>query len=435
MGVLNVTPDSFSDGGEHAGHEAAIAHGMRLLAEGADVLDVGGESTRPGSERITPAEEQRRILPVVEALAAAGAVLSVDTLHAATAAAVLDAGAHLVNDVSGLSVTPAMVEVVAERQAPYVLTHARGTPATMDGLADYDDVVDEVLAELETLRDRLVAAGVAPERIVLDPGLGFAKRGAQNWALLRALPRFTATGHRVLVGASRKRFLGALLETDGEARPAAGRDTASAAVSALSAHAGAWAVRVHDVRASADAVAVAHAWLGTEPAVLRPGAARRPRPGEGPDEPPAPRGGRGRALRAGDRAGRQHVPAAPPRVPDRRDRINLLGIGAVGYHGVLDQEKRSGQPFFVDLVMYLDLSRAGAEDDVALTAHYGEVAEEVRDMVIGPSVNLLETLADRIARRLLERFPLEAVEVTVHKPKAPIEVTFSDVSVTIYRER
>jgi 7,8-dihydroneopterin aldolase/epimerase/oxygenase len=140
-------------------------------------------------------------------------------------------------------------------------------------------------------------------------------------------------------------------------------------------------------------------------------------------------------LRAGDRAGRQHVPAAPPRVPDRRDRINLLGIGAVGYHGVLDQEKRSGQPFFVDLVMYLDLSRAGAQDDVALTAHYGEVAEEVRDMVIGPSVNLLETLADRIARRLLVRFPLEAVEVTVHKPKAPIEVTFSDVSVTIYRER
>ncbi|MGQ1798331.1 dihydropteroate synthase [Kocuria oceani] len=281
MGVLNVTPDSFSDGGEHAGHEAAIAHGMRLLAEGADVLDVGGESTRPGSERITPAEEQRRILPVVEALAAAGAVLSVDTLHAATAAAVLDAGAHLVNDVSGLSVTPAMVEVVAERQAPYVLTHARGTPATMDGLADYDDVVDDVLAELETLRDRLVAAGVAPERIVLDPGLGFAKRGAQNWALLRALPRFTATGHRVLVGASRKRFLGALLETDGAARPAAGRDAASAAVSALSAHAGAWAVRVHDVRASADAVAVAHAWLGTEPAVLRPGAARAAATGGG----------------------------------------------------------------------------------------------------------------------------------------------------------
>lgn len=140
-------------------------------------------------------------------------------------------------------------------------------------------------------------------------------------------------------------------------------------------------------------------------------------------------------LRAGDRAGRQHVPASSTRTLDRRDRINLTGIGAVGYHGVLDQEKRSGQPFFVDLVMYLDLTAAGVSDDVALTAHYGEAAEEVRDIVIGPSVNLIETLADRIARRLLGRFPLEAVEVTVHKPKAPIEVTFSDVSVTIYRER
>ncbi|WP_298583384.1 dihydroneopterin aldolase [uncultured Kocuria sp.] len=140
-------------------------------------------------------------------------------------------------------------------------------------------------------------------------------------------------------------------------------------------------------------------------------------------------------MRAGERAGRQHVPASSTRSPDRRDRINLLGVGAVGYHGVFDQEKRSGQPFFVDLVMYLDLAAAGASDDVTLTAHYGEVAEEVRDIVIGPSVNLLETLADRIARRLLHRFPLEAIEVTVHKPKAPIEVTFSDVSVTIYRER
>ena len=141
-------------------------------------------------------------------------------------------------------------------------------------------------------------------------------------------------------------------------------------------------------------------------------------------------------MRAGDRAGRQHVPVSTTHAaPDRRDRINLLGIGAVGYHGVFDQEKRSGQPFFVDLVMYLDLSAAGASDDVTRTAHYGEVAEEVRDIVIGPSVNLLETLADQVARRLLARFPLDAVEVTVHKPKAPIEVTFSDVSVTIYRER
>ncbi|MFI7483994.1 dihydropteroate synthase [Kocuria sp. M1R5S2] len=274
MGILNVTPDSFSDGGLHAGHDAAIDRGLQMMAEGADIVDVGGESTRPGSERLEPAEEQRRILPVVEALATAGAVLSVDTYHPATAEAALDAGAHIVNDVSGLSVSPEMIDLVARRQAPYVLMHARGTPATMDALADYDDVAGEVLAELEGLRGRLVGAGLAPERIVLDPGLGFAKRGAQNWELLRALPRFTATGHRVLVAASRKRFLGTLLEEDGTPRPAGQRDAATAAVSALAAQGGAWAVRVHDVRAGADAVAAAHAWCGVEPAVLRPGQAR-----------------------------------------------------------------------------------------------------------------------------------------------------------------
>ncbi|WP_231738455.1 dihydropteroate synthase [Kocuria rosea] len=272
MGILNVTPDSFSDGGEHAGHEAAIAHGLRMMAEGADIVDVGGESTRPGSERVDPAEERRRILPVVEALAAAGAVLSVDTLHAATAEAVLDAGAHIVNDVSGLAAGQEMIDLVAERQAPYVLMHARGLPDVQDSRAVYDDVAGEVLGELGALRERCLAAGLAPERLVLDPGLGFDKRGAQNWELLRALPRFTAGGHKVLVAASRKRFLGTLLEQDGVPRPAAGRDAATAAISALSAHAGAWCVRVHDVRASADAVAAAHAWRGVEPALLRPAA-------------------------------------------------------------------------------------------------------------------------------------------------------------------
>jgi dihydropteroate synthase len=272
MGILNVTPDSFSDGGAHAGHGAAIAHGLRLMAEGADIVDVGGESTRPGSERISPAEEQRRILPVVEALTAAGAVLSVDTLHPTTAEAVLDAGAHIVNDVSGLSVAQEMIDLVAERQAPYVLMHARGLPDAQDSRAVYDDVAGEVLGELAELTGRFLAAGLAPEKLILDPGLGFAKRGAQNWELLRALPRFTATGHKVLVAASRKRFLGTLLEEDGAARPAAGRDAATAAVSALSAQGGAWGVRVHDVRTTVDAVAVAHAWRGVEPAVLRPGA-------------------------------------------------------------------------------------------------------------------------------------------------------------------
>ncbi|MEX5296162.1 dihydropteroate synthase [Kocuria sp. CPCC 205268] len=272
MGILNVTPDSFSDGGQHAGHETAIAHGLRLMAEGADVVDVGGESTRPGSDRISSAEERRRILPVVEALAAAGAVLSVDTLHARTAEAVLDAGAHIVNDVSGLAVDQDMLDLVAERQAPYVLVHARGLPDVHDSRAVYDDVAGDVLGELEALAGRCLAAGLAPENLILDPGLGFDKRGAQNWELLRALPRLTATGHKVLVAASRKRFLGTLLAQGGVPRPAAGRDAATAAVSALSAQAGAWCVRVHDVRASVDAVAAAHAWRGVAPALLRPGA-------------------------------------------------------------------------------------------------------------------------------------------------------------------
>ena len=161
MGILNVTPDSFSDGGEHAGHEAAIAHGLRMMAEGADIVDVGGESTRPGSERIDPAEERRRILPVVEALAAAGAVLSVDTLHAGTAEAVLDAGAHIVNDVSGLRASQDMIDLVAERQAPYVLMHARGLPDVQDSRAVYDDVAGEVLGELEALTERCLTAGLA----------------------------------------------------------------------------------------------------------------------------------------------------------------------------------------------------------------------------------------------------------------------------------
>lgn len=272
MGILNVTPDSFSDGGAHDGHRAAVAHGLRLMAEGADLVDVGGESTRPGSERIGPAEEQRRILPVVAELAAAGAVLSVDTFHPETAEAVLDAGAHVINDVSGLSTSAEMIALVAERRVPYVLMHARGTPGTMDSLAVYDDVAGEVLGELGQLRARVLEAGLPPELLILDPGLGFAKRGTQNWAVLRALPRLLATGHRVLVAGSRKRFLGGLLEDAGGPRPAGGRDAATAALSALAAREGAWAVRVHDVRSSADAVAVAHAWAGVEPPVLRPGA-------------------------------------------------------------------------------------------------------------------------------------------------------------------
>ena len=257
MGILNVTPDSFSDGGAHATADSAIAAGLRLFYAGADIIDVGGESTRPGSDEVPEDEEQRRILPVVAALVKAGALVSVDTRRASTAEKALEAGATIINDVSGKLVTDEMVRVVAERGAYYVLMHNRGDSKTMGSLATYSNVVEDVLAETLAVRDRLRAGGVADEKLILDPGLGFAKDGDQNWELLRGLGRFTSQGHRVLVGASRKRFLGELLTSGGQAAPPQQRDAATAAISALAAAAGAWGVRVHDVAGNLDAVKVA----------------------------------------------------------------------------------------------------------------------------------------------------------------------------------
>ncbi|MEX5272628.1 MULTISPECIES: dihydropteroate synthase [Kocuria] len=270
MGILNVTPDSFSDGGTHDTVDAAIAHGLELAAQGADIVDVGGDSTRPGSVRVSLEEEQHRILRVIRGLSERGIVISVDTLNAETAAAALDAGAHIINDVSGMNVQQDMIELAAQRQVPYILMHSRGTSTTMDALSRYEIVPDEVIAELLALRERLYRAGVKPENLILDPGLGFAKAGSQDWDLLRALPRLLEMGNKVLIAASRKRFLGHLLGDEHGPRPVAERDGATAALSALSAFGGAWAVRVHDVAATADAVATAHAWLGVTPPILDP---------------------------------------------------------------------------------------------------------------------------------------------------------------------
>ena len=257
MGVVNVTPDSFSDGGAYPSSDAAVRHGLALLNDGADLLDVGGESTRPGAERVSEREELQRVLPVVEGLSAAGAVVSIDTLRASVAAAALQAGAQLVNDVSGGLADPDMLPLVAEREVPYVAMHWRGHSADMQERAQYDDVVSQVRDELAARRDAALSAGVDPQRLVLDPGLGFAKAGAHSWALLRDLPALVALGHPLLVGASRKGFLGALLaDPDGTPRPADQRDDATAAVTVLAAQAGAWAVRVHAARPSADAVRV-----------------------------------------------------------------------------------------------------------------------------------------------------------------------------------
>lgn len=262
MGILNVTPDSFSDGGRFSSADEAIAAGLRMHYAGADIIDVGGESTRPNAEATTLMQEQERILPVVAALVKAGALVSVDTMHADTAARALDAGAAVVNDVSGLDFDPVMPALIAERNVPYVLMHRRGSAQTMDSLAEYGDVVEEVIAELTAVRDRFYDAGVQPGQIIIDPGLGFAKTEQHNWELLRALPRFGALGHRVLVGASRKRFLGTLLTAAGKAAAPAERGTATVAVSTLAAANGAWGVRVHDVGENLDAVKVAAAWTG-----------------------------------------------------------------------------------------------------------------------------------------------------------------------------
>ena len=259
MGVLNLTPDSFSDGGRFARVDDAVAAGLELVRLGADIVDVGGESTRPDAERISSAEEQRRVLPVITALAAAGVVISVDTMNTDTAERALSAGAVLINDVSGAAMAEGMPELISRTGAPYVLTHSRGPVASRDPQAEYQDTVAEVIEELTAARDRLLAAGVAPEKIIIDPGLGFSKAGTHNWQLLHALDRFTALGHRVLVGASRKRFL-ATLSAGSEPVPAPERDAATTAVSALAAAAGAWCVRVHDVPGSAAAVRVAAAW-------------------------------------------------------------------------------------------------------------------------------------------------------------------------------
>ncbi|MBN6865243.1 dihydropteroate synthase, partial [Micrococcus luteus] len=234
MGILNVTPDSFSDGGEHATVRAAVEHARRMVADGADIVDVGGESTRPGARAVPPAEEQARILPVIEALLAEGVVVSVDTRHTATARAALALGPVIVNDVSGLAHEPEMPALIAASGAPYILMHNRGNPQTMDGLAVYEDTVPDVVCELRDVAGRFLAAGVEPAQLIVDPGLGFAKAGEQNWELLRGLEWLRAMGHPVLVAASRKRFLGTLLaDDDGAPAPPAARDAATAAISAL----------------------------------------------------------------------------------------------------------------------------------------------------------------------------------------------------------
>lgn len=271
MGVVNVTPDSFSDGGRWASPEAAIAHGQRLHGQGADIIDVGGESTRPGAQRPTVTEECDRVLPVVAALAAEGVVVSIDTMRARVAEAAVKAGASLVNDVSGGRADADMFAVVAAAGASYILMHWRAHSQEMADHADYTDVVADVARELEEQLALAVAAGIPADRIALDPGIGFAKTADHNWSLLAGLPALAELGQPLLVGTSRKSFLGELLAEGGppsgpghQARSTGDRDDATLATSVLAAASGAWCIRTHRVRPSLDAVLVSARWARAE---------------------------------------------------------------------------------------------------------------------------------------------------------------------------
>ena len=257
-----MTPDSFSDGGRWLESATAIEHGFALMEDGADLVDIGGESTRPGADRISEEEELRRVIPVVRALAQDGVPVSIDTMRASVARTAVEAGAMIVNDISGGAADETMYSVVAELGVPYIAMHWRGFSNEMEQLTDYVDVVPDVIAELMVRVHAAESAGIDPRRIVIDPGLGFAKKIHHNWEILRAFDRFTDLGYPILIGAARKRFLGAALAIDGEPRAVEQRDAATDAVSVLSAAHGAWCVRVHSPRGSRDAVQVVDAWKG-----------------------------------------------------------------------------------------------------------------------------------------------------------------------------
>ncbi|MEO5653896.1 MAG: dihydropteroate synthase [Marmoricola sp.] len=266
MGVVNVTPDSFSDGGRFAATEQAIAHALRLREQGADILDIGGESTRPGATRPLVADELDRVVPVITALAAQDVVVSVDTMRHEVAAAALDAGAVMVNDVSGGLADPRVLDVVADRGAAYVAMHWRAHSTVMQQHATYDDVLVEVRDELARRLDEATAAGIDRSRIVVDPGLGFAKTAEHNWQLLQRLPELEQLGVPILVGSSRKSFLGSLLAgSDGTPRDVSDREDANVALTTIAAIQGVWGVRVHEPRASMDALRVVSRWLGPGP--------------------------------------------------------------------------------------------------------------------------------------------------------------------------
>lgn len=409
MGVLNVTPDSFSDGGKYVDATVAVLRGAQLMAQGATLVDVGGESTRPGSTPVSAAAEIARVLPVVTAFVAQGIPVSVDTMHAATAEAVVAAGASYINDVSGGLHDPEMFAVAAAASqtggTKFIIGHWRGVPDVAHERSAYGDVVVEVRDALVALAAKAVAAGVDPSHIILDPGLGFDKTDAQCWELLARLPELQSAGYPVLVGASRKRMLGQVLGglPDQATVHAAEcdtheRDLATAVVSGFAARAGAWGVRVHDVAATVQALAVESALQVAAAPVS--------------------------------------ASAVATQLPDTlglEDRITLTGLEVFAHHGVFDFERENGQRFYIDAEVSVNLHTAAAGDELGHTVHYGELADAIVEAVRRDPVDLIETVAERIAAVALSFAGVREARITVHKPDAPIAHPFSDVSVSVVR--
>ena len=390
MGVVNVTPDSFSDGGLYLDPEAAIGHGRELAAAGAEILDVGGESTRPGAEAVSEDEELRRVIPVIRGLVATQAEISVDTSKAAVASAALDAGAGIVNDVTALRGDAGMASLCAERGATVVLMHMRGEPRTMQDDPRYGDVVAEVKAFLAERVEAAVAAGIAEERIWLDPGIGFGKTAAHNMELLRRLGELRELGRPLVIGTSRKSFIG---KVDGSA--AGDRLGGTIASSVLAAAEGAEVLRVHDVAEMRQALAVATAILGV---------------GSSPME------NHGNGI-------------------ESSAEIELRGLSIYTHHGVSEAEQEVGQRLEFDISFDVPDCDAMLTDRLEDTVDYAQVCDIVALAATERSYKTLERLAQVVGERLMERYGSESVRVRAAKPEPPLPLAIQEVAVEVTQER
>lgn len=407
MGIVNATPDSFSDGGRYLDAGAAVAHARELEAEGAAILDLGGESTRPGADPVPADEERRRVVPVIEALTAGGsrAQISIDTIKLSVAEAAVDAGATYVNDVTAFRHDPGLAGLVADRGLDCCLMHMRGEPRTMQQAPVYDDVVSDVKAFLEERMAFAVAEGVPEERIQLDPGIGFGKTVEHNVELLARLPELVALGRPVLVGVSRKSFLGKLT----------GREVGDRLPATLAAN-----VLAYERGRSCSASTTSGRSETRSRSLLLRSADHEPRRLQR-----RARRVRGRPRRRARRRGRPSEPVVT---------IEINGLSLYTHHGVSAAEREIGQRLLLDLRLEVGDCDATITDRVEDTIDYGEVCQVVALVAQQRSYRTLERLCTAIADRLLDQYDAETVWVKASKPEPPIPLPVEDVSVEVFRE-